>query len=119
MDATWEKARDLGRLLGQTNEYKALQRAKERVSNERAMVTLLNRLSELESEVARALQQGEEPPQAIAEEYERIFSDVQARAEYQALVAAQTDFDKLLAHVNDEISKGMTTASQSRIILRS
>ncbi|MGH7459696.1 MAG: YlbF family regulator [Longimicrobiales bacterium] len=117
MDATWEKAKELGRLLGQTEEYKALQRAKERVSNERSMVTLLNRLGELEGEIARALQHGQEPPQAIAEEYERIFADVQGRAEYQGIVAAQSNFDKVLARVNDEISKGMTTASQSRLIL--
>src|SRR5262245_4513391 len=119
MDAIWEKARDLGRLLGQTDEYKALGRAKDRISNEREMVTQLNRLGELEVEIGRALQRGEEPPQATADEYEKIFAGVQARPEYQALVAAQTNFDKILARTNDEISKGMTTATQSRIILPS
>jgi cell fate (sporulation/competence/biofilm development) regulator YlbF (YheA/YmcA/DUF963 family) len=119
MEATLEKARDLGRLIGQADEYKALQRAKERVSNEREMVALLNRLAELEGEIARALQQGREPEQATAEEYERAFADVQSRAAYQALVAAQANFDKVLARVNDEISRGMSTAAQSRIILPS
>jgi cell fate (sporulation/competence/biofilm development) regulator YlbF (YheA/YmcA/DUF963 family) len=119
MDGTLEKARDLGRLIGQTDEYQSLQRAKERVSNEREMVSLLNRLGTLEGEIARALQQGNEPSQATADEYEQIFSDVQSRAAYQALVAAQTNFDKVLARVNDEISRGMSTAAQSRIILPS
>ncbi|MGH7467241.1 MAG: YlbF family regulator [Longimicrobiales bacterium] len=119
MEATWEKARDLGRLLGQSDEYRALDRAKDRVSNEREVVALLNRLSDLEAAIARGLQQGQEPPAALAEEYERMFSEVQARAEYQSLVAAQTNFDKVLARVNDEISKGMTTGSKSRIILPS
>ena len=54
MEATWEKARELGRLLGQSDEYKALQRAKDRISNEREMVTHLNRLGELEVDIARA-----------------------------------------------------------------
>ena len=117
MEATWEKARDLGRLLGQSDEYKALNRAKERVSTDASMVQLLNRLGELEGEIARALHQGQEPPQAVADEYESKFGEVQSRMEYQSLVAAQSNFDKILARVNDEISKGMTTASQSRIIL--
>jgi cell fate (sporulation/competence/biofilm development) regulator YlbF (YheA/YmcA/DUF963 family) len=119
MEATWEKARELGRLLGQSDEYKALQRAKDRISNEREMVTHLNRLGELEVDIARSLQRGEEPPQATADEYEALFGAVQARPEYQALVAAQANFDKVLGRANEEISKGMTTASQSRIILPS
>lgn len=119
MEGVWEKARELGRLLGQSDEYKALSRAKERVSNEREIVTLLNRLGQLEADVARALQRGTEPTQETADEYERLFSEVQARSEYQALVAAQTNFDKILARVNDEISKGISSASQSRIILPS
>jgi cell fate (sporulation/competence/biofilm development) regulator YlbF (YheA/YmcA/DUF963 family) len=119
MEATWEKARDLGRLLGQSDEYKALGRAKERVSNEREIVTMLTRLGELEQEIGRALQSGQEPAPNTADEYEQIFSAVQSRAEYQGLVAAQTNFDKILARVNDEISKGMAAAGQSRIILPS
>lgn len=119
MEGIWEKARDLGRLLGQSDEYKALQRAKDRVSNQREMVTMLNRLGELENEIARTLQRGEEPGEQVANEYEEIFGAVQARAEYQALVAAQSNFDKILARTNEEISKGMTTATHSRIILPS
>jgi cell fate (sporulation/competence/biofilm development) regulator YlbF (YheA/YmcA/DUF963 family) len=119
MEATWEKARELGRLLGQCDEYRALERAKERVSGEHEVVALLNRLGELEAAIARALQHGAEPSQELGDEYERIVSDVQGRAAYQSLVAAQTNFDKILARVNDEISKGMTTGSKSRIILPS
>ena len=119
MEATWEKARELGRLLGQSDEYKALGRAKDRVANEREIVTLLNRLGELETEIGRALQRGQEPEQAVAEEYEKIFNEVQGRPEYQGLVAAQSNFDRILARVNDEISKGMAAAGQSRIILPS
>jgi cell fate (sporulation/competence/biofilm development) regulator YlbF (YheA/YmcA/DUF963 family) len=119
MEATWEKARELGRLLGQSDEYKALGRAKDRVANQREIVTLLNRLGELEAEIGRSLQSGLEPEPAAAEEYEKIFTDVQGRAEYQGLVAAQSNFDKVLARVNDEISKGMAAAGQSRIILPS
>ena len=119
MEGIWEKARELGRLLGQSDEYKTLQRAKDRISNEREMVAQLNRLGELEVDIARSLQRGEEPPQPTAEEYEQIFNTVQARPEYQALVAAQANFDKILGRTNEEISKGMTSAAQSRIILPS
>jgi cell fate (sporulation/competence/biofilm development) regulator YlbF (YheA/YmcA/DUF963 family) len=123
MEAVWERAKELGRVLGQSDEYKAVNRAKERLSNDREIVTQLNRLGELETEIARSLQRGEEPPaemaEEYAEEYEKVFTDVQARPEYQQLVAAQSNFDKILARVNEEIGKGMTAAAQSRIILPS
>jgi hypothetical protein len=35
------------------------------------------------------------------------------------MVAAQSNFDKLLTRVNDEISRGMEMGAQSRIILPS
>ena len=119
MEALWEKARDVGRLIGQTDEYKALGRARQRISDDRELVPLLNKLGELEVEIARALQKGEEPPAEKADEYERAFAEVQAKPQYQALVAAQANFDKVVARVNDEMSKGIETGAQSRIILPS
>jgi hypothetical protein len=44
---------------------------------------------------------------------------VQASPVYQQLVAAQTNFDKILRRVNEEISRGMEAGAQSRIILPS
>lgn len=119
MEGIWERAKELGRLIGQSDEFKALNRAKERISNEREIVSRLNRLGELEQQIGRALQAGTEPTQEEADEYERVFGEVQERPEYQNLVAAQSNFDKILSRVNEEITKGMTAASQSRIILPS
>ena len=45
------------------------------------------------------------------------FGTLQASAAYQGLVAAQSNFDKLLQRVNEEIGKGIEAGSQSRIIL--
>ncbi len=118
-EATYEKARDLGRLIGQTDEYKALQRARDRISDDREVVTLINRLGELEQEIGRSLQRGEAPTNAIREEYDDLVSRLQASPVYQSLVAAQANFDKILTRVNEEIGKGMEAAAQSRIILPS
>lgn len=116
-DTAFEKARDLGRQLGQTDEYRALQRARERVGNDREVVDLLNRLGELEQTVSGALQRGESPTEELREEYEQVFSELQASAVYQGLVAAQSNFDRVLGQVNEEIAKGMEAGAQSRIIL--
>jgi cell fate (sporulation/competence/biofilm development) regulator YlbF (YheA/YmcA/DUF963 family) len=118
-DGIEEKARELGRLVGQTPEFKTLQRAREAISGDRDSVTLMNRLADLETQIARSLQRGEEPSAELQQEYEGSFEKMQASSLYQSLVSAQSNFDKVLARVNEEIGKGMEQGSQSRIILPS
>lgn len=118
-DGMKERARDLGRLLGQSDEYKALERARQRLTEDSAVVSTMNRLDVLEREIAAALHNGQEPPDSTKEEYERIFLELQATPIYQGLVAAQSNFDKVLARVNQEISRGMEAGAGSRIILPS
>jgi cell fate (sporulation/competence/biofilm development) regulator YlbF (YheA/YmcA/DUF963 family) len=111
------RAQELGRLIGQTEEYKALTRAREALSNDAASVSRLNKLSELEREISNSLQQGQEPPEAIQQEYETLFQQLQVSPIYQALAASQSNFDKVLMRVNEEIGKGIELGAQSRIIL--
>jgi cell fate (sporulation/competence/biofilm development) regulator YlbF (YheA/YmcA/DUF963 family) len=114
-----EKARELGRHLSQTEEYRAITSAREAMDADREMVTRLNRLLEVESSVTAAMQAGEAPEESVREEYEALFAEVQASPIYQRLVAAQSNFDKILMRVNEEISKGMEEGAKSRIILPS
>lgn len=119
LESTMERARELGRLLGQTPEYQALNRARQRVDEDADLTALVRKLAELETQIARALERGQEPAAETADAYEQAFGDLQGRAVYQSLVAAQSNFDKVLAQVNEEIGKGMEAATQSRIILPS
>lgn len=114
-----EKARELGRLIGQADEYKALERARERFSNDRDAVERVNALTRIEGEIAKSLQADEEPAEATREEYERVFGELQSNASYQGMVAAQSNFDRILTKVNEEISRGVETGASSRIILPS
>lgn len=118
-DILRDKARELGRMLGQSSEYQALNKAREVLSNDRAAVTSLNRLAELEDSLASSLQRGEEPAEEVRTEYETVFSELQASPIYQNVVAAQSNFDKVLTRVNEDIGMGIDSGAQSRIILPS
>lgn len=117
LESISEKAKELGRLIGQTDEYKALVRARERFSEDRDAVARVNRLAELEAMVGEALQRGVEPSDAIRADYESVFSELQASAAYQGMVAGQSNFDRVLQRVNEDISKGIEAGAASRIIL--
>jgi cell fate (sporulation/competence/biofilm development) regulator YlbF (YheA/YmcA/DUF963 family) len=112
-----QKAQELGRLLGQSEEYKAVNRSQQRLEQDRDATAALNRLMELEGAIASALQRGIEPTNDVKNEYERVFTTIQSSPAYQAYVAAQSNFDKKLVKVNEEISRGIESGSKSRIIL--
>ncbi|HEX5724432.1 MAG TPA: YlbF family regulator [Longimicrobiaceae bacterium] len=117
MEQIWEKAREIGRLIAQSDEYKAFQRANARMSEDRDTVALLNRLRELEESFTRSLQQGVEPPQEQQDEYERVADVVQVSGTYQAFEAARANFDRLMLRIQEEIGKGIEAGEKSRIIL--
>jgi cell fate (sporulation/competence/biofilm development) regulator YlbF (YheA/YmcA/DUF963 family) len=117
MEQIWEKARDIGRLVAQSDEYKALKRANERLSGDRDTVAGINRLGELQDSIGRALQAGGEPDDAEREEFERLAGTVQQSAAYQAFEAARSNFDRLMMRIDEEIAKGIEAGEQSRIIL--
>jgi cell fate (sporulation/competence/biofilm development) regulator YlbF (YheA/YmcA/DUF963 family) len=118
-DGMKERASELGRLLGQSDEYKALGRARQRLTEDEESLTRMRRLDELERDISTALQSGQEPDDEAKAEYEKLFMELQASPVYQAVVAAQTNFDKILTRMNEEISRGMEAGAQSRIILPS
>ena len=114
-----EKAQELGRLIGQTDEYGALNRARQRLREDEELRALLGKLEGVEQELARSLQQGEQPSEDLRERYESTATELQGHPGYQALVAAQSNLDKVLGRVNEAIGEGMEKGSNSRIILPS
>lgn len=118
-DGTLRKAEDLGRLVGQTAEYKALVRARERIEAEEEVADTIRSLAALEERLASALRRGETPDEETTLEYEKVFGELQSHPAYQGLVAAQANFDKVMAAVNTAIAKGMDSGARSGIILPS
>ena len=59
VDSIQEKAREIGRQLAHTDEYKALKRANELIADDREAVAVLNRLGTLEADLASAIRSGE------------------------------------------------------------
>lgn len=119
MNRIMEMAKDLGQALGRTDEYQALNRAATAVNDDRDLTALQTELQKLESDMVSDLQRGKEPEEASRERYEELARDLQARPEFQRLIAAQSNFDKLLQKVNETISQGIQEGARGRIILPS
>lgn len=116
-DRILEMAKELGAVLGQTAEFGALSRARKRIEEDDSLRPLVQAMDELERELSEMLQRGEQPEDAFRERYETAFGALQSHASYQGMVAAQSNFDRILTKVNEAIGQGMEQGSQSRIIL--
>ena len=111
-----EKAEDLGRVLGQTDEYKALRRATEALRDDQAVQKVLAEAERLAQEIERVAQQGKEPTKEQVEQYDRALQSVQGNPVYQQMVAAQANFEKLMAKINARIYEGIKKGAASPII---
>lgn len=111
-----ERAVDLGRLIGQSDEYKALRRAHEQVKDERELQERMSHLHALAEQLEGAALNEQDPPETAVNEYNDLLGVIQADPRYQSVVAAQANFDKLMLRVNEQILEGIKRGAASPII---
>ena len=112
----WDKAQELGRLIGQSTEYQALRRAEGSLREDKDTVARLDQIQQLARQVDQTIAQGQMPDPAVAEQYETAVRELETSVSGQAYVVARTNFDKLMAKVNEQISQGIEKGAASKII---
>jgi len=115
----FDMAKDLGNSLARTDEYQVLKAAIEAADDNRDIAELRSELERLEGQLAASLRAGREPDDELRQPYENAVGRLQALSDYQRLVAAQANFDKVVQRVNQTIMKGLEEGAHSRIILSS
>ncbi len=111
-----QKARELGRLIGQSDEYKSLKRSNDELGTDAEAVASLRRMEELRRDAQRMIQSGQEPPAEMEQELDELLSKVQVTTSYQRAIAAQENFDKIMMQVNQWIAEGIKAGAASPII---
>lgn len=111
-----DKAKELGRLIGQSPEYQAVKRANDALSQDAAAVALLRQMEQLRIDAQQMLQRGERPTEEMEKQLDGLLGQVQGQSVYQRLVAAQENFDKIMSKVNDWIVDGIERGAASPII---
>ena len=111
-----DKAKELGRLIGQSTEYQALKRSSEALNDDRGAVTLLQQMEKLRGDAQALIQSGENPTPEMEQQLDSMLEKIQAQSAYQRAVAAQENFDKLMLRVNQWIMDGMKKGAASPII---
>ena len=111
-----DKAKELGRLIGQSTEYKEVKRASDALNEDKDTVALLQKMEQLRMNAQRMLQQGQRPTEEMERELDTLLGQIQIRPIYQRLLSAQENFDKIMGRVNDWILEGIERGATSSII---
>jgi cell fate (sporulation/competence/biofilm development) regulator YlbF (YheA/YmcA/DUF963 family) len=111
-----DKAKDLGRLIGQSSEYQAVKRASDALNEDKDTLALLQKMEQLRVEAQRMMQRGERPTEAMEHDLDNLLGQIQGRQSYQRLLVAQENFDKTMGKVNDWILEGIEKGATSSII---
>ena len=111
-----DKAKDLGRQIGQSTEYKTVRRASDVLGKDTVAVNLLKQMEQLRLNAQQMIQRGERPTEEMEHELDALLGQVQQMSVYQQLAAAQENFEKLMGRVNDWMMDGMEKGATSSII---
>ncbi|HEX6628607.1 MAG TPA: YlbF family regulator [Gemmatimonadaceae bacterium] len=111
-----DKAKELGRLIGQSTEYQALKRSSDALNEDRDAVTLLQQMEKLRGDAQQVIQRGENPSEEMELQLDQLLEKIQTQPTYQRAVTSQENFDKLMLRVNQWIMEGMKKGAASPII---
>ncbi|MBL0938051.1 MAG: YlbF family regulator [Gemmatimonadaceae bacterium] len=112
-----DKAKDLGRTIGQSDEYKAVKRSSEALNGDREATTILRQMEQIRQDAQGMIDRGEEPTAEMEQQLDALLQQVQTNASYQRAISAQDNFDKLMLRVNQMIADGIRAGATSQIIL--
>ena len=111
-----EKAKELGRIIGQSPEYQAVKKSSEALNGDRDAVSVLQQMEKLRVQAQQMIQRGEQPTADLEQQLDDLLMKVQGNSAYQRAIAAQENFDKVMYQVNNWIMEGMKKGATSSII---
>ena len=111
-----EKARELGRVIGQSTEYQAVKRSSDALNEDREAVTILQQMEKIRVDAQQMIQRGEQPSAEMEQQLDELLTKVQTNPVYQRAISAQENFDKVMYQVNNWIMEGMKKGATSSII---
>jgi cell fate (sporulation/competence/biofilm development) regulator YlbF (YheA/YmcA/DUF963 family) len=111
-----DKAGELGRLIGQSDEYRAVKRTTETLNGDAEASSLLQTMERLRGEAEAMMKRGERPSPEMEQQLDDLLMKIQAQPAYQGAIVAQDNFDKLMLRVNQWIADGIRRGATSGII---
>ncbi len=100
-----DKAKELGKEIRTTDEYKELVRTSGNVQENSEANDIINEIQKLQQQIQFAQQSGVQPNQEQIEEFNNLKGKMDSNITIQAYVKAQENFNQIMQDVNQAISQ--------------
>ena len=111
-----DKAKELGRIIGQSPEYQSVKKSSEALNADHDAVAVLQQMEKVRLDAQQMIQRGEQPTPEMEKQLDELLMKVQGNSVYQRAISAQENFDKVMYQVNNWILDGMKKGATSSII---
>jgi cell fate (sporulation/competence/biofilm development) regulator YlbF (YheA/YmcA/DUF963 family) len=111
-----DRAKEVGRLIGQSSEYLAVKRANDALNADAAAVAVLRQMEQIRRDAQQMIERGEQPTVEMEKQLDELLGKVQGSPVYQGVIVAQENFDKVMGRVNEWILDGIRRGAASPII---
>ena len=111
-----DRAKELGRLIGQSGEYMAVKRANDALNADTEAVAVLKQMEQIRRDAQAMIERGEQPTADMELQLDQLLLKVQGSPVYQGVLVAQENFDKVMVRVNEWILDGIRRGAASPII---
>ena len=111
-----DRAKELGRLIGQSGEYLAVKRSNDALNADAEAVAVLKQMEQIRRDAQSMIERGEQPTAEMEQQLDQLLLNVQGSPVYQGVLVAQENFDKVMVRVNEWILDGMRRGAASPII---
>lgn len=103
-----EKARELGQIIKETEEYKELEEAGKIMQGDPEALQLIKKVQEVQRDISQSQQSGVMPTAEQLTEFEKVREEMHSNEKVQIFVKAQEKFNKVMEEINNAISDGIT-----------
>lgn len=106
--SVFEKAKELGNEIRETEEYTELERTSKNVQENPEANQMIEQIQEVQQKIQFAQQSGVQPSQEQVQEFNDMKTKMDANLTIQAYAKAQESFNQLMQDVNNSISEGIS-----------
>ena len=103
-----DKARELGKEIRTTEEYKELERTTGNIKDDADANKMIQDIQELQQQIQFAQQSGVQPSQEQIDEFNSLKGKMDTSLTIQAYAKAQNDFSEFMQTVNNAIGEGIS-----------
>jgi cell fate (sporulation/competence/biofilm development) regulator YlbF (YheA/YmcA/DUF963 family) len=114
VDKLEETARELGRMLKESEEYKRFLKASDAFAEDKDLKAMLKTLSEKERAIEEKMRKGTPVEVEEKQEVSQLRENTQAHPTYAEFLAAQSEYLTLMKRVNDAVNEAAGGESEPK-----